>query len=98
MCARCAALSRLIAPPVIVQADAVEPPLEPVAEEGGAEEPEPPPAEEPTAIWNRLSEEAKNSNPNYNLEEHMVYSDDSGEDDASMTHPIRRDRCASAPA
>ena len=70
--------------PVVDSEEAAEQPqgLEPVKEE--EEAPTPPLAEAPTAIWDRLSEEAKNSNPNYNLDQHKPeFTDDSEEDDVS---------------
>jgi endonuclease/exonuclease/phosphatase family metal-dependent hydrolase len=60
------------------------PPLNPVPEE--VEAPSPPLAEAPTDIWDRLSEEAKNSNPNYNL--HLTkpeFTDDLEEGEVSDT-------------
>ena len=56
--------------------------LQPVAEE----EPQPPLAEVPMAIWDRLSEEAKPSNPNYNLDQTKPeFTDDSEEDSDFLT-------------
>ena len=50
------------------------------------EEPPPPLAEGPMAIWDGLSEEAKPSNPNYNLDQPKPeFTDDSEEDPEALT-------------
>ena len=77
-------------PPPLESVPEPPPPLvlEPVPEELEVpkvpEEPQPPLIEAPMAIWDRLSEEAKTSNPNYDLDQTKPECTDDSEKDSEV--------------
>jgi endonuclease/exonuclease/phosphatase family metal-dependent hydrolase len=71
-------------PPPLEPPPLEPPPLEPAPE--APEEPQPPLAEAPVAIWDRLSEEAKDSNPNHDLDQTKPeFADDAEEHSEALT-------------